>query len=319
MIDTSILAYTGNIIGILSLVVTYKAFRHTVKKSEFKEWHQDLASKKMLSEAGEKYATLLNEVAEEFCSVMDEIKASSRKSHNKIYEHFNKYDRSAPGEPNLRHRFYNVTEAIRDAYDDLLITQPGLHIINRLRFLKHIEEDFRGWNKKGRTLKEALSYYFGDKRSPTSPEEALYASRRFSENVSKIYESFSKEEEPKLFSEIFPHIRNHLTTHEQHYEKLEELSKRLNKGIMENSREPIHIKEIPHLGRTYYQIKKDIERVKALWLIDMSGLDDIPVYDGVAYTIYSASVLYILSQYDLWGIHSPGWDYEDRRLAPSNS
>jgi len=61
------------------------------------------------------------------------------------------------------------------------------------------------------------------------------------------------------------------------------------------------IREIPNLGSKFYRVKGDIGRIRELNFPDLHGLEEINVSDGIAYSVYVGSVVFLTSQHFMWG------------------
>ncbi|MFM5356301.1 hypothetical protein ACET95_04810 [Aeromonas veronii] len=138
-------------------------------------------------------------------------------------------------------------------------------------------------------------------RPPQTPEEKINSSTVFWDSVKEIYNRIPGDEEAKLFNETLLYLDEYRKLHESKQEQLKKLEERLEAAIKENTLEMFDIRDIPNLGQKFYRVKSDIGRYRELYFPDFHGIDTVQISDGVAYSIYAGSVVFIASQHFMWG------------------
>ena len=298
---------TSDLIAICSLIVAFLAYRHTVKSSQstsaqmykISEEHLRLSSNVALTEASQKYVLLLSDVNRQFEMITNELVYPALVARRSIGECFDKYDKGNSGHPYLRHCFHKATTLVREAYDHELTYLTGLNLTDRIRFLKSIKDDVRHY-KKTASGKSIFSF-LKKERPPQSPEEKIYSSTVFWDSAKEIYTRIPSSEEHSLFNDTLAYLDEYRKLHESKREQLQKLEEKLEEAIKENALEMFKIKDIPNLGRNFYRVKGDIGRYRELYFPDFHGIESVQISDGIAYSIYAGSIVFIASQHVMWG------------------
>lgn len=298
---------TSDLIAMCSLIIALLAYRHTVKSSQStssqiqktSERYFNLSSNIALAEASKKYVLLLSDVSREFEEITRELSYPALVASRNIGASFDMYDKKISDHPYLRHCFNNAITIVREAYDYELTYQTGLNITDRIRSLKYIKDDIYQNNKLEQ--KNSIFSFFKKECSSQTPEEKISSSTLFWDSVKEIYARISSEDEHKVFKETLKHLSQYRKLHENKRERLNELEKKLESAIKENALEMFDIQDIPNLGPKLYRVKSDICRYKELYFPDFHGIESTPISDGIAYSIYSGSIVLIASQHFMWG------------------
>jgi len=298
---------TSDAIAFFSLIIAFVAYRHTVTSSrdnakqiqDISNTHLRLSSNIAISEASQKYVLLLANVNREFEEIVSKLAYPALIASTKIGDVFDEFDTQNQARPYLRHAFHTGVTVVREAYDKELTYQTGLNLASRLRALKFIKGDVATYQpeKPDRSIFAFLRKH----NKPNGAEEIINASMVFWDSLKKIYDRIPEEKEAALFHRIHPYIEEYSRLHRESRQRLEELEKQLEAAIKENSLEMFEIRDVPSLGTKLYRVKGDIGRVRELYFPDLHGLDGISVNDGIAYSLYAASVLFIVSQHFMWG------------------
>jgi len=294
-------------IAFFSLIVAFMAYRHTVMSSrdnakqiqDISNKHLRLSSNIAISEASQKYVSLLSNVNREFEEIVSKLAYPSLKASIKIGNVFDDFDTQNQAHPYLRHAFHTGIRVVREAYDKELTYQTGLNLVSRLRALKFIKGDVATYQPE--KPDRSIFAFLRKQKKPNGPEEIINASIVFWDSLKTIYDRIPEEKEAELFNRIHPYIAEYSRLHREFRQRLEELEKQLEDAIKENSLEMFEIREVPSLGTKFYRVKGDIDRVRELYFPDLHGLDGISVHDGISYSFYAASVLFIVSQHFMWG------------------
>lgn len=297
----------SDLIAFFSLIIAFFAYRHTVKSSQetarqirkISDEHLKLSSNVALSEASQKYVILLREVSREFEKIVGELSYPALEASRNIGYVFDRYDSEELGSPYLRHAFHEAITIVHKAYDRELTYQTGLNLTDRIRFLKFIKKDVASY--KMEKPRKSIFSLLRKQKKPNSPEEYINSSTAFWDSVKIIYDRISSQDEPGLFKESLSCMDVYRKLHQERRERLKDLENRLDEAIKENALELFDIRGIPNLGKKFYRIKGDIDRYRELCFPDFYGIDSISVYDGIAYSLYAGSILFIASQYYVWG------------------
>ena len=298
---------TSDAIALCSLIVAFVAYRHTVASSrdnskqiqEISNTHLRLASNIAVSEASQKYVSLLSSINKEFEEIVDKLAYPALDASTKIGSVFDDFDTQNLTHPYLRHAFHTGITVVREAYDKELTYQTGLNLASRLRALKFIKGDVASYQPE--KPDRSIFSFLRKQSKPSGPEDAINASSVFWDSLKTIYDRIPEEKEAELFRCTFPYIEEYSRLHRESRQRLEELEKQLEDAIKENSLEMFDIRDVPGLGAKFYRVKGDIGRVKELYFPDLNGIGEIPVHDGISYSLYAASVLFIVSQHFMWG------------------
>lgn len=298
---------TSDLIAICSLIIAFLAYKHSVKSSQstsaqmqkISEEHLKLSSNVALTEASQKYVLLLSDVNRQFEMITKELAYPALVASRNIGECFDKYDNRKSGHPYLRHCFDKAITLVREAYDHELTYQTGLNLTGRIRSLKYIKDDVSRYEKS--EPERSIFSFLKKERLPQSPEEKINSSTDFWENVKEIHTRISGDEEPNLFNETLGYLDEYRKLHESKREQLQELEERLEEAIKENALEMFDIGDITNLGQKFYRVKGDIGRYRQLYFPDFQGIDSLQISDGIAYSIYAGSIVFIASQHFMWG------------------
>lgn len=298
---------TSDLIAICSLVIAFSAYRHTVKSSQstsaqinkISEEHLKLSSNVALSDASQKYVSLLSEVNQEFELITQELAYPALVASRSIGDSFDKYGTKNNSHPHLRHCFHDAITVVRDAYDFEFTYQTGLNLTDRIRALKRIKNDVNHYEK---TLSEKSIFSFLKKeRPPQTPEDKINSSTLFWDSVKEIYTRIPSNDEAELFTDTLKHLDEYRRLHESKREQLKILGDKLELAIKENALEMFDIRDIPNLGQKFYRVKSDIGRYNELYFPDFHGIESMKISDGIAYSIYAGSITFIASQHFMWG------------------
>lgn len=298
---------TSDAIALCSLIVAFVAYRHTVASSqdntkqiqEISNTHLRLASNIAISEASQKYVSLLSNINREFEEIVGKLAYPALDASTKIGSVFDEFDTKSLTHPYLRHAFHTSITVVREAYDKELTYQTGLNLASRLRALKFIKGDVASYQPE--KPDRSIFSFLRKQNKPSSPEDAIKVSSVFWDSLKTIYDRIPEEKEAELFRRTFPYTEEYSRLHRESRQRLEELEKQLEDAIKENLLEMFDIRDVPGLGAKFYIVKGDIGRVRELYFPDMNGLGEIPVRDGISYSLYAASVLFIVSQHFMWG------------------
>jgi len=280
---------------------------HTVKSSQststqiqkISEEHLKLSSNVALTEATQKYVLLLSDVNHQFELITKELAYQALVASRCIGVSFDKYDTEKNSHPYLRHCFHKAITLVREAYDHELTYQTGLNLTDRIRSLKYIKDDVHQYEKL--SSEKSIFSFLKKERPPQTPEEKINSSTVFWDSAKEIYTRISGNEEAKLFNETLGHLDEYRKLHESKREQLQKLEERLEAAIKENALEMFDIRDIPNLGQKFYRVKSDIGRYRELHFPDFHGIESVQVSDGIAYSIYAGSVVFIASQHFMWG------------------
>jgi len=295
------------IIALFSLVVACLAYRHAVTSSaatskqinKVSEDHLKLSSNIALTEASQKYVVLLNEVNLEFEGIIKDLSYPALKASREIGEALEKYDNSTSSSPALRHCFHNAITVVREAYDQELTFHTGSNLVSRIRYLKFIKGDVSSYEKSDHQ-KSIFSFLKKDEL-PKTPEQLINRSTVFWDAVKEIYSRVPSNKECEYFRDTLGIISEYIQLHESKRQSLDNLERKLEDAIKENGLEMFDIREIPNLGSKFYRVKGDIGRIRELHFPDLHGLEEINVSDGIAYSVYVGSVVFLTSQHFMWG------------------
>lgn len=298
---------TSDLIVLCSLGVAFFAYRHAVKSSQstsaqiqkISEEHLRLSSNVALNEASQKYVSLLADVNQEFEQITKELARLALVASRSIGESFDKYDTQDSGYPYLRHCFHNAITIVREAYDHELTYQTGLNLADRIRSLKYIKDDVNQYKKT--SPEKSIFSFLKRERPPQTPEEKINSSTVFWDSVKEIYTRIPSDNEPQLFKDALNHLEEYRKLHESKRDQLNNLDKKLESAIKENTLEMFDIRDIPNLGQKFYRVKSDIGRYRELYFPDFHGIETVNISDGIAYSIYSGSIAFIASQHFMWG------------------
>lgn len=298
---------TSDAIAFFSLIVAFLAYRHTVVSSrdnakkiqEISNTHLRLSSNIAISEASQKYVSLLSNINREFEAIVAKLVYPALDASTKIGSVFDDFDAQKQAHPYLRHAFHTGITVVREAYDKELTYQTGLNLVSRLRALKFIKEDVASYQPE--KPDRSIFSFLRKQNKPSGPEDVINASTAFWDSLKTIYDRIPEEKETELFRRALPYIEEYSRLHKESRQRLEELEKQLEDAIKENSLEMFDIRDVTGLGAKFYRVKGDIGRVRELYFPDLNGLGEIPVHDGISYSLYAASVLFIVSQHFMWG------------------
>lgn len=294
-------------VSIISLLMAFLAYRHSVVSSketnkqiqEISEEHLRLSSNVALSNASQKYVVMLSEVNKEFEGIVKELSYPALEASRNIGDIFDKFDTKKLGQPYLRHAFHNVITIVREAYDRELTYQTGLNLSDRIRSLKYIKDVVASYEQT--QPEKSIFGFLKKQKSPENPEEYINSSVTFWGNVKAIYNRIPSENEPELFKDALSQMAKYRELHEKNRDQLVQLESRLENAIKENALELFDIKDVPNLGQKFYRVKGDIGRYRELYFPDFYNLESVRVQDGIAYSIYAGSILFIASQHFMWG------------------
>lgn len=294
-------------IAFFSLIVAFMAYRHTVVSSrdntkqiqEISNTHLRLSSNIAISEASQKYVSLLSNINKEFEEIAGKLAYPAFDASTKIGSVFDDFDTKSQAHPYLRHAFHTGITVVREAYDKELTYQTGLNLASQLRALKFIKGDVASYEPE--KSERSIFSFLKKQNKPNGPEDTINASSVFWDSLKTIYDRIPEEKEPELFRRTLPYIEEYSRLHSEFRKRLEELEKQLEDAIKENSLEMFDIRDVPGLGTKFYRVKGDIGRIKELYFPDLRGLGEIPMHDGISYSLYAASVLFIISQHFMWG------------------
>lgn len=298
---------TSDLIAICSLGVAFFAYMHAVKSSQstsvqiqkISEEHLRLSSSVALNEASQKYVSLLADVNQEFERITKELAYPALVASRSIGEVFDKYDTQDIGHPHLRHCLHTALTIVREAYDHELTYQTGLNLMDRIRALKYIKNDVSQYEKA--SPEKSLFSFLKKERPPQTPEEKINSSTAFWDSVKEIYTRIPSNAEPQLFKDTLSHLKEYRKLHESKRDQLKSLEEKLESAIKENALEIFDIRDIPNLGQKFFRVKSDIGRYRELYFPDFHGIETQNILDGIAYSIYSASIAFIASQHFMWG------------------
>ncbi len=297
----------SELLAFFSVIVAALAYRHSVESSnasskqiqEISNNYLRMTSNIALNQASQKYVLLLKEVNDEFEGIVNKISSHALEGSMNIGNIFDSIDTNAMSHPHLRHAFHECITTVRNAYDRELTYQTGLNLMSRIRFLKYIKNDVVSYSKS--KVGKSLFTFFKKSTKNKTPEEIINTSTQFWESLKIIYERTPLNSEPELFRKVSECVSEYSKLHKEVRCNLESLEKKLEDAVKENELETFDIRENAGLGYKLYQVKGDIGRYRELYFPDLHGLDDVPVHEGVAYSIYIGSVLYVASQYHAWG------------------
>lgn len=298
---------TSDFIALCSLIVAFFAYRHSVTSSQdnakqiqiISNTHFQLSSNIAISEASQKYVSLLANVNREFEEIVGKLADPAARASRLIGDTFDDFDSQQLTLPYLRHAFHTAITVVREAYDEELTYQTGLNLVFRLRALKFIKGDVATYQPE--TPDRSIFSFLKKQNKPNNPEEIINASTAFWDSLKTIYSRIPEEKEAALFRHIYRYIEEYSCLHRESHQRLDALEKQLEDAIKENSLEMYQIRDVPSLGTKFYRVKGDIGRIRELFLPDLDGLGGHPTQDGVAYSLYAACVLYIVSQHYMWG------------------
>ena len=298
---------TSDAIAFFSLIVAFVAYRHAVTSSrdnakqiqDISNTHLRLSSNIAISEASQKYVSLLANVNREFEEIVGKLAYPALNASTKIGDVFDYFDTQNQAHPYLRHAFHTGITVVREAYDKELTYQTGLNLASRLRALKFIKGNVATYQPE--KPDRSIFAFLRKQNKPNGPEEIINSSTVFWDSLKTIYDRIPEEKEAELFHRTHPYIDEYSRLHRESRQRLEELEKQLEDAIKENSLEMFEIRDVPSLGTKFYRVKGDIGRVRELYFPDLHGLDGISVHDGIAYSLYAASALFIVSQHFMWG------------------
>lgn len=289
----------------LSLTVAALAYRYSVKSAkENRRISQEIADKHSFqlevierNKASEKYVKVLAEVRFELEKVVNELYYPASEANRIIGEVFDSYDRLVPhGTPYLRHALNNCIRIVYASYDSELAYQTGQNLVSRLQCFRY-KEDNPGILYKKRSV--WLNFF---RSNPNYfPEEKLQNSLGFSKNIKVIYDRIDRDKESELFTKVLSHASKYIELHKKHKPKLVELKNKLESAKKENALEWFDIERVDILGQKFRRTQGDINRLEAFSLLDIEGFDKYPVHEGVGFSLYAASILYIVSMYSSWG------------------
>ena len=276
---------TSEAIAFFSLVVAFMAYRYTVMSSrdnakqiqDISNTHLRLSSNIAISEASQKYVSLLANVNREFGEIVSKLASPALKASTKIGNVFDDFDTQNQAHPYLRHAFHTGITVIREAYDKELTFQTGLNLASRLSALKFIKEDVSAYQPE--KPDRSIFAFLRKQSKPNGPEEIINASMVFWDSLKTIYARIPEEKEAELFHRTYPYLEEYSRLHGESRQRLEELEKQLEAAIKENSLEMFEIRDVPRLGTKFYRVKGDIGRVRELYFPDLHGLDGISVHD----------------------------------------
>lgn len=151
---------TSDLIAILSIIVAFLAYRHSVKSSQstsaqmqkISAEHLRLSSNVALTESSQKYVLLLSDVNRQFEMITKELAYPALAASRSIGECFDKYDNRCNGQPYLRHCFHKAITLVREAYDHELTYQTGLNLTDRIRSLKYIKDDVQHYEESEKSI-----------------------------------------------------------------------------------------------------------------------------------------------------------------------
>lgn len=291
----------------ISTGIAFLAYRNTVKSGsatsnlarDISEDHKNLNAYFALRLATEKYVPQISSINKDFKKIVKELSESAYGTLNKIEESIDKYDTSEKRHPYLRHCYHRMIEEVRRAYDKDLAYQHSAYVMPNLRGLKLIRFDVDAPELKG--FKPSFFFSRWRKTEPLTPSQVLDLSTSFWGNAEQIYTRVPREKEHEFFSETLALLKEYRDLHAQHSDKLKELSCQLAEIICENEVEMFQITEVPVLGQKFRKLQRDIEYYRNFGFQDFSGLESAQIHDGIAFSVYAGSVLFILSQNFMWG------------------
>jgi len=298
---------TSDLIAICSLIVSFFAYRHSVKSSQstsaqmqkISEEHLRLSSNVALTEASQKYVLLLSDVNRQFELITKELAYPALIASRSIGECFGDYDTRNNSHPHLQHCFHKAITLVREAYDHELTDETGLNLTNRIRSLKYIKNEVRHYEKS--EPEKSIFSFLKKERPAQSPEEKINSSTVFWYSVKEIYTRIPNGAEHKLFNDTLACLNEYRKLHESKREQLQKLEEKLEEAIKENALEMFKIRDIDNLGQKFYRVKGDIGRYRELYFPDFHGIESVKISDGVAYSIYAGSITFIASQHFMWG------------------
>lgn len=294
-------------IALGSLIIATLAYRHSVKSSrnnakeiqKLSNEHLQLTSNIAISKASQKYVSLLASVNKEFEEISRKFSTPAFKASTQIGGIFDDFDTQNLTHPYLRHAFHKSIIIVREAYDNELTYQTGLNLSDQLQALKFIKDEVLSHEPE--LPKTSILSIFKKHNPSRTPAEEIRMSSAFWKYLKIIYERIPEKKEAELFRRIFPFTEEYSKLHKESRPRLEELEKRLDDAIKENSLEMFNIRRIPGLGDKFYRVKGDINRIRHLHFPDFHAIKEISVRDGISYSLYVASILFIVSQHYSWG------------------
>jgi hypothetical protein len=298
---------TSDLIAFTSLAVAIMAHRHSVNSSRENDRRVDKivetylahSSSIALAEQSQKYVTLLARVNKDFEEIMDRLAYPALRASTRIGEVLDQFDNEQGQHPYLRHALNTAVEAVLRAYDRELTYQTGLNLASRLRELKHVRKDVASYEPENPPPR--IVSFLRRRREPTSPEEKLSASPSYWESLKSLYARVPRSAEPELFRQVLALTRDFSELHKEARPRLSELEHELESALRENAFEMYELRKVPGLGPRFDRVKGDIDRVSELYFPDFFGIENFDVGEGIAYSLYAATVLYIVSQRFMWG------------------
>jgi hypothetical protein len=297
----------SEIIALFSLAVAFFAYKHAVTSSAatskqihlIAEDHLKLSSNIALTEASQKYVLLLNEVNQDLEGIIKELSYPALKASTEIGEALEQYDNATSSSPSLRHCFHNAITVVREAYDQELTFQTGSNLVSRIRHLKFIKDDVSNYEKFD--PEKSIFSFLKKEEPPKTPEQQINRSTVFWDAVKEIYSRVPSNKECEYFRDTLEILSEYRQLHESKHQLLEDLERKLEAAIKENALEMFDIRDIPNLGSKFYRVKGDIGRIRELHFPDLQGVEEYNVSDGIAYSVYAASVVFLTSQHFMWG------------------
>ncbi|TWC21576.1 MULTISPECIES: hypothetical protein [unclassified Pseudomonas] len=297
----------SEVTALLSLFVAFVAYRNSVVSSRDNSKKIDkiandymvLTSNIAISEASKKYISLLSEVNKEFECIVAKLAHPALSGSVNIGDVFDEFDAQRHSHPYLRHALNTSVRVVREAYDYELTYQTGLNLVSRLRALKFIKGDVVLYESE--KSKASVFAFLKKKSVPQGPEEIIAESSVFWESLGSVYNRIPEEKESELFRKVLPCIQEYIALHSEYRPRLKVLEEKLEDAIKENSLEMFNIRDVSGLGEKFYRVKGDIGRMRELYLPDFYRIEEVPVSEGVSYSLYAASVLFIASQHFMWG------------------
>ncbi len=299
-------------IPILSLIVAFLAYRHTIKSSRDSSLqihkiaydHQRLIAHTALNQASQKYVALVRDTSKEFDAIIEDLSRTALESNQKIRDIFDKYDLPSEKGGHLRHAIHQCATIVEEAYDLELTYQKGLNLIDRLR-----------WELRGINREDILSIDFSEKTPlikkifqgkiiAKTPEEYIHQSDKYWNNIYTLYSKIPESKESDIFNEVLKVVAAYSKKHKNYRDTLKGLEERLKDGISENDLELFKIQDISPLWKKYKRLKSDINIISEFHFPDFYQWDEsgIEFIEGISLSLYSYVILYIVSQRCSWGI-----------------
>lgn len=300
MSQSDLISITSAAIAFASLVFTVVSSRKNEHKIEkITEAYFKLFHSTALSIASRKNVMVVSKIWEEYEILMKRLGDGATKSFQKIYDSIDSFDENESGTPALRHAYHENIEIVAKAYDYDFTYQPGLYIINQLRFLKYFERKY--YIERPRKAENALFRFFKRKQNHRTANDEIMKSEIFNGNLSEIYNRISSKYEPEFFMEMMNHAKDYISVYYDVRPSLERLLEQLKALERKNTIEQFKIDQTPYLGDNFFLMKENMERAIELSLVDFHGFEEFKNHNGISHVLYIGCVLHLAKQHYLWG------------------